>query len=65
MPQPNSISNQFAPDDVVNQQVADMQVLLRIMTGSNAHEALGALRAGLARTTADPLDDIGVIGRRP
>lgn len=65
MPRPIAISKQTAQDEVVDRQVADMQVLLRLMSGNNARDALNELRASLARTIADSADKTSAVGRIP
>lgn len=65
VPRPIAISKQTAQDEVVDRQVADMQVLLRLMSGNNARDALNELRASLARTIADSADKTSAVGRIP
>jgi hypothetical protein len=65
VPRPIAISKQTAQDDIVDRQVADMHVLLRLMSGNNARAALNELRASLARTIADSADKTGAVGRIP
>ena len=47
MPRLRSVGNDVLSDEVVDRQVADMRTLLGLMTGTNAAEALAALRAAL------------------
>lgn len=63
VPRSIAISKQAAQDEVVDRQVADMHVLLRLMSGNNARAALDELRASFSRTISDPADKPGSIGR--